>query len=153
MGPSHIDMYDLKPDAPVEIRGEFKPIATNVPGIDISEQCPNKQRWMDKMAIVRSAYTIPTLVMAWISMDDDRWQPTLEVNDNIFPSCGSIVSKMLGPKESGPHLCLASKPSPVQQSGILGRSFNPFSAPNPIPTNLTFKFAILKLPGSVPLDR
>src|SRR5947207_10690818 len=39
-GPSHIDLYDLKPDAPVEIRGEFKPIKTNVPGFDISELFP-----------------------------------------------------------------------------------------------------------------
>ncbi len=39
-GPSHLDMYDLKPDAPSEIRGEFRPIATNVPGIDICELMP-----------------------------------------------------------------------------------------------------------------
>ena len=39
-GPSHIDMYDLKPDAPVEIRGEFQPIRTNVPGLDICELMP-----------------------------------------------------------------------------------------------------------------
>src|SRR5512143_18616 len=40
-GPSHLDMWDLKPDAPVEIRGEFKPIQTNVPGIEICELFPN----------------------------------------------------------------------------------------------------------------
>ena len=43
-GPSHIDMYDLKPDAPAEVRGEFKPIDTNVAGIRIGEHCRNKRR-------------------------------------------------------------------------------------------------------------
>src|SRR5437763_299037 len=43
-GPSHLDMYDLKPNAPVEIRGEFKPIATNVPGMNICELLPLQAR-------------------------------------------------------------------------------------------------------------
>ena len=54
-GPSHIDMYDLKPDAPAEFRGEFRPIATNVPGIRIGEHLPRQARLMDKMSVVRSA--------------------------------------------------------------------------------------------------
>ena len=53
-GPSHIDMYDLKPDAPAEIRGEFRPAATNVPGFDISELMPLQARIADKLAVVRS---------------------------------------------------------------------------------------------------
>ena len=53
-GPSHIDMYDMKPDAPVEIRGEFKPIKTNVPGIDICEHMPRQARIADKLTIVRN---------------------------------------------------------------------------------------------------
>jgi len=55
-GPSHIDMYDLKPQAPSEIRGEFRPIQTNVSGIQISEHLPYQARIMDKLAIVRSAF-------------------------------------------------------------------------------------------------
>src|SRR5262245_38781488 len=47
-GPPHQDMVDLKPDAPSEIRGEFKPISTNVPGIDICEQLPRLAAMMDK---------------------------------------------------------------------------------------------------------
>src|SRR5262249_22978807 len=46
-GPSHIDMYDMKPDAPAEYRGEFKPIRTNVPGIDICEHMPLQAKIMD----------------------------------------------------------------------------------------------------------
>src|SRR5919206_167347 len=54
-GPSHIDMYDLKPAAPAEFRGEFKPINTNVTGIQIGEHLPRQARLMDKLSIVRSA--------------------------------------------------------------------------------------------------
>ena len=53
-GPSHIDMYDLKPDAPVEYRGEFRPIRTRVPGFDICEHMPLQARIADKLALVRS---------------------------------------------------------------------------------------------------
>ena len=49
-GPSHLDMYDLKPEAPVEYRGEFKPIRTNVPGVQICEHFPMQARMWDKLA-------------------------------------------------------------------------------------------------------
>src|SRR5687768_1085672 len=52
-GPSHIDSYDMKPNAPAEIRGEFNPIATNVPGVQLCEYMPRQARIMDKLAIVR----------------------------------------------------------------------------------------------------
>jgi hypothetical protein len=52
-GQSHIDSYDMKPDAPAEVRGEFRPIATNVPGIQICEHMPRQATIMDKLAIVR----------------------------------------------------------------------------------------------------
>lgn len=52
-GPSHIDSYDMKPDAPPEIRGEFNPIATNVPGIAVCELMPRQAAMMDKLAIIR----------------------------------------------------------------------------------------------------
>jgi hypothetical protein len=53
-GPSHIDMYDLKPEAPAEFRGEFHPIQTNVPGFDICEHLPLQARIADKLALVRT---------------------------------------------------------------------------------------------------
>src|SRR5690242_13101660 len=52
-GPSHIDMYDMKPLAPAEYRGEFKPIHTNVPGIDLCEHMPLQAKIADKLTIVR----------------------------------------------------------------------------------------------------
>lgn len=55
-GPATQDMFDLKPEAPAGIRGEFKPVASNVPGMMICEHLPKMARWMHKTAIVRSAY-------------------------------------------------------------------------------------------------
>ncbi len=52
-GPSHIDSYDMKPDAPAEVRGEFKPIATNLPGVQVCEHLPRHAKMMDKLAVIR----------------------------------------------------------------------------------------------------
>src|SRR5918992_1985635 len=55
-GPSQLDTWDMKPNAPVEIRGPYKPIKTNVPGIEISENFPRMAKHADKYALVRSVY-------------------------------------------------------------------------------------------------
>jgi hypothetical protein len=55
-GPSHLDTWDMKPHAPLEVRGEFRSIATNVPGIRVSEHLPQSSRVMDRLAIVRSVH-------------------------------------------------------------------------------------------------
>src|SRR4051812_439633 len=52
-GPSHTDMFDLKPDAPSEFRGEFSPISTNVPGMQICEHMPKLAKMADKFAVIR----------------------------------------------------------------------------------------------------
>src|SRR5207253_31842 len=57
-GPSHMDMYDLKPDAPKEFRGEFNPIDTNVPGVQICEHFPMQAKMWDRFAAVRSVQTV-----------------------------------------------------------------------------------------------
>jgi hypothetical protein len=57
-GPSHLDMWDLKPEAPVEYRGEFRQIQTNVPGVQICEHMPRQARMWDKLACVRSIVSV-----------------------------------------------------------------------------------------------
>jgi hypothetical protein len=59
-GPSHLDTYDMKPEAPAEIRGEFRPIRTNVPGMRVCEHLPLHARIADKLAIVNGVETIDT---------------------------------------------------------------------------------------------
>jgi hypothetical protein len=152
-GPSHIDMYDLKPDAPVEFRGEFKQIATNVPGIGIGEHLPLEARLMDKMAIVRSV----THTNAGHGMGT-HWMltgyvPTIEINDNLNPSCGSVVSKMRGANapRMPAYVCLPSPP-PSANAAYLGVAYNPFT-PGSDPNSPGFQVRDLRLTPRVDLDR
>src|SRR6185295_17419967 len=152
-GPSHIDMYDLKPDAPAEFRGEFRPIATNVKGIDIGEHLPHQAKIMDKLAIVRSAYHTNAghgMGSQWMLTG---YQPTIEVNDNIFPACGSVVARMKGPNEPGlPAYVNLSRPLNLGKAAYLGASYNPFS-PDDDPNREGFQVRNMKLPGRVSLER
>jgi hypothetical protein len=89
-GPSHTDMYDLKPEAPVEYRGEFRPIQTNVAGVQICELMPRQARIWDKLAVVRS------LVAANEHSDSQVMSGFTENNNRIQhrPSFGSVISKL-----------------------------------------------------------
>ena len=97
-GPSHMDMYDLKPDAPMEFRGEFKPIQTNVPGVQICEHLPLQARMWDKLAVVRSLVSVDehsdSLVMTGYSENINRTAD--------HPSFGSVVSKLRGSAQRHP---------------------------------------------------
>jgi hypothetical protein len=88
-GPSHLDLYDLKPDAPVEIRGEFKPIRTNVPGVDICELLPLQAQIADKYAIVNGLQCVDTH-SAELLMRGHLGGPVRR------PVFGSIVSRFRG---------------------------------------------------------
>ncbi|MBS0266919.1 MAG: DUF1501 domain-containing protein [Planctomycetes bacterium] len=152
-GPSHIDMYDLKPQAPAEFRGEFREIDTNVAGIRISEHLPLQAAIMDKLAIVRSA----THTNAGHGMGSQwmltGYQPTIEVNDNIYPSVGSVTSKVRGPNAPGlPAYVNLPYKLGLGKAAYLGASYNPF-APESDPNNEGFNVRNLKLPGRVGLDR
>jgi hypothetical protein len=152
-GPSHLDMYDLKPDAPAEFRGEFRPIATNVPGIDIGEHLPLQAKIMDKLSIVRSAYHTNAghgMGSQWMLTG---WQPTIEVNDNIYPCLGSVVAKMKGANQPGlPAYVNLPRPLGLGKAAYLGSSFNPFS-PDSDPSADGFQVRNLKLPGRVDVTR
>ena len=152
-GPSHIDMYDLKPSAPAEIRGEFKPIATNVTGIQIGEHLPRQARIMDRLAVVRSAYHTNAghgMGSQWMLTG---YQPTIEVNDNIYPSTGSVVAKMRGANEPGvPAYVNLPRVLSLGKAAYLGASYNPF-APDSDPNSDNFQVRNLRLPGQVDAKR
>ncbi len=152
-GPSHLDMYDLKPEAPVEFRGEFKPIPTNVPGIQVGEHLPLQARHMDKMAVVRSVMHTNAghgMGTHWMMTG---YVPTIEINDNLNPSCGSVVAKMRG--ANAPRLpayvCLPNPP-PSANAAYLGVAYNPFS-PGDDPSSAGFRVRDLQLPPRLDLDR
>jgi hypothetical protein len=105
-GPSHIDSYDMKPDAPPEFRGEFKPIQTNVPGIQLCELMPLQARIADKLSILRG------LRMGYLDHPNvceivTGYPPTLPLRDidrppfNPRPSFGSVVSRLRAEGTSG----------------------------------------------------
>ncbi len=92
-GPSHIDMYDLKPQAPIEIRGEFNPIATNVPGVRVCEHMPRQATIADKWSVINGVKMIDTH-SAWVVMTgfDEKMKR---------PVVGSVVSKVMGSSRNG----------------------------------------------------
>lgn len=86
-GPSHVDMYDMKPEAPAEIRGEFRPIKTNVPGMMLCELLPRQAKLADKFAVVRTA--------TWQEPDHQRIEIfTGYPKRERRPSFGSYVSRL-----------------------------------------------------------
>src|SRR3954451_6697115 len=89
-GPSHMDMYDLKPNAPKEYRGEFNPIKTNVSGVEISEHFPLQAKMWDKLACIRSIVSVDehsdSLVTTGYSENANRTAH--------HPSFGAVVSKL-----------------------------------------------------------
>jgi hypothetical protein len=131
-GPSQLDTWDMKPDAPVEIRGPYKPIKTNVPGIEISENFPRMAKHADKYSILRSMYHTAAAV-------HDSGHQMMQTG-RIFqggiehPHIGCVLGKLKGPNgDVPPHVLL---PRPIgntggnmphgQNAGYLGKSFDPF---------------------------
>jgi len=94
-GPPHQDMFDLKMDAPSNIRGEFKPIPTNVPGLEICEVFPQMAKLMDKCAVLRSVVGCAGDHDAYQCMTG--WPRNALASQGGYPSIGSVVSRLQGP--------------------------------------------------------
>ena len=141
-GPSHIDMYDLKPDAPAEFRGEFKQIATKTPGFDICEHMPLQAQIADKLALIRSC-----------AVREDNGHNDAEVTTGFcrrinlteqHPSMGSVLSKLRAGSRDGvpPYVNLRDGPvvaldGPIGiEPGFLGMAHRPFTPRGPDLDNL-----------------
>jgi hypothetical protein len=131
-GPSQLDTFDMKPDAPAEIRGPYKPIKTNVAGVEISEIFPRMARHADKWSLLRTLYHTAAAV-------HDTGHQMMQTG-RLFqgglkhPHMGCVLSKLRGPKGDVPaHVLL---PRPIgntggnmphgQDAGYLGKQFDPF---------------------------
>lgn len=142
-GPSQLDTWDMKPNAPVEIRGPYKPIKTNVAGMEVSENFPRMAKHADKYAIIRSAYHAAAAVhdTGHQMMQTGRlFQGGIE-----HPHMGCVLGKLKGPKgDLPPHVLL---PRPIgntggnmphgQSAGFLGKMYDPFVV-NPDPPDPNF---------------
>jgi hypothetical protein len=121
-GPSHVDTFDLKPGAPDEIRGEFKPIDTKSPGVQISEHLPKLASHTDKFAILRGvSHTLAAHELGSKYLNTgNRPLPSLE-----FPGYGAVVGKELpGGSDLPPFVAIPNTP---QRAGYLGVRYAPLS--------------------------
>ncbi len=131
-GPSHMDMWDLKPDAPKEFKGEFNPIKTNVEGIEICEHFPLQAKMFDKLAAIRSIVSVDehsdSLVMTGWSDRDNRLAG--------HPSFGSVVSKLRGTSHDVPPFVSLRNMTRGTEPGYLGVAHRPFTPSGPGASNL-----------------
>ncbi len=128
-GPTHMDTFDLKPNAPAEFRGEFSPIQTKIPGIEICEHLPKLASVMDKFVILRGvSHTLAAHALGSEYVNTgNRPLPSLE-----YPGYGSVVTKELGgPADLPPFVSI---PNSTQHPGYLGVQYAPLhtnSTPQP----------------------
>ncbi len=130
-GPSHQDMYDLKVNAPKEIRGSFQPIATNVPGIEICEHMPRLAQMMDKFTIIRSLFGGPDQHASDLCLSG--YPIGAKGRQDNHPSLGSVVAKLHGPVDQAVPpfvgLTIKTRHAPYSNPGLpgfLGEACAPF---------------------------
>jgi hypothetical protein len=153
-GPSHIDMWDPKPDAPVEYRGEFGVMDTSVPGIRLSDMLPQCARIMDKWSIVRSLHHHDAGHSSGDQICFTGYNSGPNPDENVYPSCGSIVARQLG--HLSPHMpayVMIPRLLPGAGSGYLGVAFKPFET-NADPANPgPFRVPNFSLPTGVTMEQ
>ncbi|MBX6315633.1 MAG: DUF1501 domain-containing protein, partial [Isosphaeraceae bacterium] len=164
-GPAHMDMWDMKPDAPEEIRGTFQPIATNVPGIQITEHMPRMARLADKYAIIRSVHHRQANHPAaayWMMIGSPIARPVPEagfMSRADRPHPGSALAKLLGRSPALPPFVMlpeAMQPNGPERSGqhagFLGAAYDPYRI-NSDPNQPDYSPGALEPPPDVPADR
>jgi hypothetical protein len=150
--PGHLDTWDMKPDAPAEVRGRFRPIQTNVTGVRICEHFPLMARMMDKVALIRSLH----YRTGSSHENGQRWMMTgHDFNaDSVKPHSGSVISRVFGPRSElpanivlpGPIGNTGAGPLHGQTAGHLGSAHEPFFL-NADPAQPNFRVGDLEVPS------
>ena len=162
-GPSQLDIWDPKPDAPLEVRGEFAPIATTVAGRSISEKMPHTARVMDRIAVIRSMHHPmrnhnSAAVEALCGRTPIGGDLELLANNSAtdFPCYGSALSYMMPearevpPHVALPHVMYNVVMLPGQTAGFLGSAFEPWQVTRD-PSAPDFKVSEIELPSRLSL--
>ena len=147
-GPSQLEMWDPKPDAPSEISGPFDAISTKVPGIQIGELLPRVAEHTDKMAIVRSMVNQTTVhdlgILHTLLASKNELKKPYPAEPSDHPALGGILAKLLGPSGDLPpwvvaprHFTTGARFYKGQSAGFLGPSFEPFALDEPKKNSLT----------------
>ncbi|WP_231749363.1 DUF1501 domain-containing protein [Tautonia plasticadhaerens] len=163
-GPSHFETYDPKPEAPLEVRGEFKPIATSAPGVFVSEHLPRMATVMHKVALIRSM-THGNRLHDSASMETLTGRPAPQGDRELFspepqfyPSFGGALSFVRrGERLAVPHAALPFAfhnvvDVPCQGGGFLGPAFDPFRV-GVDPNARSYKAELLATPDDLPPAR
>ena len=163
-GPSQLDTFDMKPEAPAEVRGEFQSISTSVPGLQISEHLPYTARVMHKVAVVRSMHhdmrghdsaSYQTLTGRVPPVGDNQ---NFGERPDSFPCYGSCLTRLRQhlpiavPHASLPFVMNNNIINPGQTSGFLGPAYQPLLIQG-TPENITYNAGSLELVQGVSLER
>jgi hypothetical protein len=129
-GPSQVDMWDMKPDMPAEIRGPFRPISTCVPGVQICEHLPLQAAMMDRFVLVRSmdASSSNHTPITFQAANPKAQRTEIGRQGGGYPSMGSVAAKFRGANRPGmpPFVALAnSMVSDIYGAGDLGQAYEP----------------------------
>jgi hypothetical protein len=139
-GPSHIDMWDPKPEAPAEYRGEFGTISTNVPGVYLSDMLPKCAAIQDKWSIVRSLHHHDAGHSTGDQICFTGYNSGPMADENIHPSCGSIVAEQLGHlSPEFPSYVMIPRMVPGTNAAYLGVANKPFETLSDPATKAPFK--------------
>jgi hypothetical protein len=153
-GPSHIDMWDPKPDAPLEIRGEFGVTRTNVPGILLSDMLPQCARIMDRWSIIRSLHHNDAGHSTADQICFTGYPAGPEPDENVAPSCGSIVARQLGHlRPELPAYVMIPRLLPGAGPAYLGAACKPFETIADPATLGPFRVPNFSLPSGLTLER
>src|SRR5256885_10626865 len=153
-GPSHIDMWDPKPAAPVEYRGEFGVSSTTVPGIQLSDMLPMCGRVMKKWSIVRSLHHHDAGHSTGDQICFTGYNAGPNPDENIHPSVGSIVSKQLGHlNPTMPSYVMIPRMLPGAGSAYLGVAHKPFETQADPASPGPFRLPNFALPQGVTFER
>ncbi|MCE9531961.1 MAG: DUF1501 domain-containing protein [Planctomycetes bacterium] len=153
-GPSQLDMWDPKPDAPDDYRGEFQTIGTKVPGVNLTHLLPMSAKMMDKWSIIRSLHHHDAGHSTGDQICFTGYNSGPRPDENIHPSCGSIVSKQLG--HQSPHLpayVAIPRMVPGTNSAYLGVSHKPFETQADPAADGPFRLPNFTLPDGVTMER
>jgi hypothetical protein len=153
-GPSHIDMWDPKPDAAVEYRGEFGVIPTCVPGVQLGDLLPMSARIMNKWSIVRSLHHHDAGHSSGDQICFTGYATGPNPDENIMPSCGAIVSKQLGHlRPELPSYVMIPRLVPGTGSAYLGVAHKAFETGADPAQPGPFRLPNFTLPAGVSLER
>lgn len=149
-GPSHIDTWDVKPEAPREIRGPFADIPTKLPGVHLCEFLPKQAAMLDKFTLIRSVDAResnhePNQVFQTGHLEAE---PRINPKGHLYPAIGSVIARARESSDAGlpAYVVLNQKDrSHIARGGYLGKAYDPFQGDN--------VSQLFKLPGGLSMDR